>query len=107
MATDTRRTLHALVDSIDEQNLDAAQAFLEFLAARRGKLMPLEESDPGSVETRDAIEDPLLREFLAAPEDDEDLSDEDSAAIEEGKADVAAGRIVTHEEIMRRWPPRS
>ena len=106
MAIETRRMLHVLVDSIDEQNLDAAQAFLEFLAARRGKLPPMEESAPDSVAIRDAIEDPVLREFLAAPEDDEDLTDEEIAAIEEGKADIAAGRIVTHEEIMRRWPSR-
>mgnify|MGYP000866038550 CR=1 FL=1 len=93
MATDTRRLLHTLLDSIDERNLDVAQAFLEFLAARQNKL----------VLPADSV-DPVLREFLAAPEDDDDLADEDIAAIEEGKADVAAGRVVTLEEIERRWP---
>jgi hypothetical protein len=105
MATETRRLLHELLDSIDEQNLEAAQAFLEFLAARHGTQMLIEERAPGAPSIRDVISDPVLREFLAAPDDDEDLTDEDIAAIEEGKADVAAGRVVTREQIERRWPP--
>jgi hypothetical protein len=106
MVTDTRRVLHDLIEAIDDRNLGAAQAFLEFLATRHGELVILQESVPGDPSVLDAIRDPVLREFLAAPEDDEELTDEDIAAIEEGKADIAAGRVVTHEELERRWPPR-
>lgn len=105
MATETRRLLHELLDSIDERNLEAAQAFLEFLAARHARHVLLEESAPGAPALREVISDPVLREFLAAPDDDEELTAEDIAAIEEGKADVAAGHTVTRDQIERRWPP--
>lgn len=49
------------------------------------------------------MEDPFLRNMAEAPWDDEPLTDEDIAALEEGKEDVKAGRLVSHEEIMREF----
>ena len=40
---------------------------------------------------------------MEAPEDDEPLTDEDLAAIAEGKADIERGDIVTAEETKRRY----
>ncbi|MGQ9555663.1 MAG: hypothetical protein ACUVWR_16305 [Anaerolineae bacterium] len=49
-----------------------------------------------------AQEDPVLAAFLNAPEDDEELTEEDIAAIEEGRRAIAEGRVVPHEEVRRR-----
>ena len=49
------------------------------------------------------LEDPFLRNLAEAPWDDEPLSDEDMAAIAEAEADIKAGRLVSHEEIMREF----
>ncbi|MGE3911290.1 MAG: hypothetical protein AB7K36_18180 [Chloroflexota bacterium] len=97
MATDTRHQLHVLLDELRDDDLTAAQAFLEFLVTRKGD----------AAAKGDLADDPVLRAFLGAPEDDEDLSDEDVRAIDEGKADVAAGNVVTLAEIERRWPRRA
>lgn len=71
-----RDELRALVDAIPEDRLPAAREALEQLA------------------------DPVLMAFLNAPEDDEPLTDEDLAAIEEGRADIAAGRTVPLAEVL-------
>jgi predicted transcriptional regulator len=42
--------------------------------------------------------DPVLRAFAEAPEGDEDFSAEDLASLTRGDADIAAGRVVSHEE---------
>jgi predicted transcriptional regulator len=47
--------------------------------------------------------DPMLTMLLSAPEDEEDLSDEDLAAIGEGDADIAHGNVVSHEDVKRRF----
>jgi predicted transcriptional regulator len=48
-------------------------------------------------------EDPMIAAFRDAPEDDEPWTDEDEKAVAEGNADIAAGRIVSHEEIKRKY----
>jgi len=73
-----RDDLHTLLDAIPEDRLPAVREALERLA------------------------DPVLLAFLMAPEDDEPLTDEDIAAIEEGKADIARGDTVPLEEVERR-----
>lgn len=45
--------------------------------------------------------DPVRAALAAAPIDDEEVTDEDLAAWEEGRADVAAGRVMTTEELCR------
>ena len=45
--------------------------------------------------------DPLLLALANAPEDDEPWTDEDEAAVAESRADFAAGRTLTHEEMLQ------
>jgi hypothetical protein len=46
-------------------------------------------------------EDPVLAAFRDAPLDDEPWTEEDEQAAAEGRADVAAGRTVSLDEVMR------
>lgn len=77
-----RDELRALVDAIPDDRLPAARAALAPLA------------------------DPVLLAFLNAPDDDEPLTDEDLAAIEAGRADIAAGRTVPWEAYDPDRPAR-
>jgi hypothetical protein len=77
----TRQALHVLVDELPDDELAAARRFLEFL--------------------RQQGEDPL-RSFLdSAPWDDETLTEEDQAAIQEGLAEKARGEVLSREELVR------
>ena len=73
MAT-TREQLRELVDALPDDQLDDAAVALR------------------------ALNDPVLRAFLGAPEDDEPLTDADRAAIAEGRADVARGDVVAWDD---------
>lgn len=73
-----RSDLHSILDAIPEDRLSDARAALEALA------------------------DPVLLAFLTAPEDDEPLTPEDVAAIEEGKADIARGDVISYADVERR-----
>jgi hypothetical protein len=77
-----REQLRALVDTLPDDELRPALRFLEFL---RNQGAP-----------------PALRALALAPMDDEPMTDEDRAALEEARADVAAGRVVSHAEARRR-----
>ncbi|MHB0875375.1 MAG: hypothetical protein ACYC5O_04945 [Anaerolineae bacterium] len=77
-----RENLRRLVELLPARDLETAERLLEGLIALEG--------------------DPLLRALAAAPEDDEEVTEEDIAAWEEGKADVAAGRVMDTEELRRR-----
>jgi len=44
--------------------------------------------------------DPVLLAFANAPEDDEPWTDEDEAAVAESRADFAACRTISLEEIL-------
>jgi len=77
----TKVDLHQLVDQLPDDEVTAAKRFLEYL--------------------RDTHDDPVLRSLIEAPEDDEPLTAEDIAAIEEGKADIRAGRYLTAQEAKR------
>jgi hypothetical protein len=46
-------------------------------------------------------EDPMIVAFRDAPEDDEPLSAEEEAGLQESHADLAAGRTFSLEEIKR------
>jgi len=76
----TRQDLHRMVDQLSDAAIPEAERLL----------VALREAD-----------DPVLRAFMEAPEDDEPLTDEDIAAIEEGLEDVRAGRVVSHDEARR------
>jgi predicted transcriptional regulator len=75
----TREALHRLVDSIPASQLDDARRALEPLA------------------------DPVLTTLENAPWDDEEETDEERAAVAEGKADLEAGNFVTLEEVRREF----
>jgi len=45
----------------------------------------------------------MLLAFANAPEDDEPWTDEDEAAVAESRADFAAGRTVSLEEILKKY----
>ena len=78
---DERQSLHTLVDDLPEPELLPARRFLEYL--------------------RQKGDDPL-RSFLdRAPVDDEPVTSEDRAAIQEGFAQRAAGETISHEEAQR------
>lgn len=69
----------------------------------RERVEALSEEEAGeALRLLDMREDPVLRAFREAPEDDEPLAPEEEAAIAEGKADFAAGRTVSLEELERR-----
>jgi len=77
----TRERVHRLIDQLPENALDDVERFL----AQRGA---------GGSAFRRALE--------AASEEDEPVSPEEAAAIEEAYADVAAGRVVKDDELWRR-----
>ena len=75
-----RDTLHDLIDRIAEDELPTAKRFLEYLATS-----------------------PAYRAALAAPPDDEQVTEGDDAAIARARAEVQAGKVVSHEEILREF----
>jgi hypothetical protein len=78
-----RERLHALVNDLPEEEVDATLRFVEHLHGP--------ESDPVLVALREA------------PLDDEPLTDEDLMALEEARKDVAQGRLISHDEVRRRF----
>lgn len=77
-ATKPRDALHRLVDELPEADVDTAARVLEALLATG---------------------DPVLRSLLTAPEEDDPISDEERAAIEEGMDDARAGRVHSLDEV--------
>jgi len=75
-----RDALHELVNRIPEGDLIAAQRYLEYLATH-----------------------PAYRSALAAPPDDEPVTEGDAQAIERSGTEIRAGRVVEHEEILREF----
>jgi hypothetical protein len=78
-----RDELHTILDSIPEDRLDAAREALAALA------------------------DPALLALLSAPEDDEPLTDDDLAAIAEGREDQAHGRTISLDAYVSRLESQS
>ena len=77
----TKQDLHKLIDQLPESAIPRASQLLESLRE---------------------VEDPVLKVFLEAPEDDEPLTPEDIAAIEEGKAEIARGEGIPWEIVRAR-----
>ncbi len=75
----TREALHRLIDELPEGEVQSAWCLLDSLCAKV---------------------DPVLWAFMNAPEDDEPLTPEEIAAIEEGKADVARGDVIPWETYL-------
>ena len=49
----------------------------------------------------DMTASPAYRAALAAPPDDEPVTAGDARAIEEATAEIRAGKVVAHEDILR------
>lgn len=79
----TSERLHGLVDVLPEREQETAAHVLEALAER-----------PDTV-------DRLALALALAPEHDEPVTDEDRAAIEQGRADSRAGRGIGMDELFR------
>jgi hypothetical protein len=79
--TPVRERIHRLVDQLPEAELPAVESLL--------------------VERR-AATDPFLQALANAPEDDEPLTDEDDAAIQEGLDAIARGDVISDAELRRR-----
>jgi hypothetical protein len=74
----SRHVLHQLIDRIPEEELSAAQRFLEYLAVS-----------------------PAYRAALSAPPDDEPVTEGDAAAIARAREQVRLGKVVSHEDVLR------
>ena len=79
----TREALHELIDRIPEEEIVAAQRFLEYLA-------------------RSAA----FRATLSAPPDDEPVTRGDAESIARAHDDTRAGKVVSHEEVLREFGVR-
>jgi hypothetical protein len=77
-----RDNLHRLVDTLPESELERAERVLEALRQ---------------------VAEPSYRPLEGAPLDDEPETPEEEEAVEEARRDVAAGRVISHEEAKRRW----
>ncbi|MXW38703.1 MAG: hypothetical protein F4Z65_10630 [Acidobacteria bacterium] len=80
MAIDLRARLSRLVSRLPDEDVRATLAFAEERAAQR---------------------DPLEEKLLAAPEENEELGDDEVAAIRDGLADREAGRVYSAESVKR------
>jgi hypothetical protein len=79
----TREALHELIDRIPENEIVVAQRVLERLA-------------------RDAA----FRAAMSAPLDDEPVTAGDAEAIARARRDLQAGRVASHDEILREFEIR-
>jgi len=77
----TRKRLHKLVDELSEQEADEA---LQLISARRG--------------------DDLTRWLDSLPEEDEEISAEEEAAVQEARDEIAAGApLISSDELKREF----
>lgn len=73
----SRDVLHTLVDRLPDEELSAAQRFLEFLATS-----------------------PAYRASVSAEPDDEPVTEGDAAAIKRAHEDIRSGKIIPHDDIL-------
>ena len=77
-----REKLHKLIDELAESELAEAERALEELRKRGPSSLP--------------------RVLAEAPCDDEPEREQERAAVQKARENVAAGRVVSHEEARRR-----
>ena len=77
-----RQNLKELIDDLPDRDLYAVKRYIQFL---------------------NYVDDPVAMSMAEVPPDDEALTDEEIAAIAEGKADIKAGRLISHEEVVREF----
>ena len=78
MQTATKTRLHRLVDKLPEAEVHAAERYLEYLTEQA---------------------DPLVTALSIAVEMEEPLTDDDRAALEEGRLALDAGDTVSDDEL--------
>jgi hypothetical protein len=77
----TREKAHKLLDELPESEVEPV---LEFIVSRHA--------------------DPLLQAIANAPEDDEPWTDEDEAAVQESRDEIAAGvPLIPLEDVKRKY----
>lgn len=76
-----KERVHLLVEELPERQLALAERLLKELEA--------------------AETDPVLDALLKAPIDDEPETEDERAAIDEALADLAAGRVISHDTLKR------
>lgn len=76
-----REQLQSLVAGLPDEDVHAALRFVTYLRTQQ---------------------DPLLAAIAAAPYDDEEVTEEDRAALREAEEDAADGRTFSTEELRRR-----
>lgn len=76
----TREALHQLIDRLPEDEIAAAQRYLAYLATSAA-----------------------FRATLSAPPDDEPVTTGDTEAIARARRDIKAGRVVSHEDLLREF----
>jgi len=76
-----RDSLHKLVNELPEEDIPTAERVLQ----------ALRETAPSHVS------------LDTAPFDDEPDDDDFDGGLSEARADIEAGRVVSHEEVKRRW----
>ena len=74
MQPQPKQRLQQLIDELPEDQIRAAERYLEFLSASR---------------------DPLIQALQSAPEEDEPITDEEREAIEEAERAIADGDVVS------------
>ena len=82
-----KENLHRLIEELSDSALLEAERYVESL--------------------RRVESDPLWQGLMAAPVDDEPLTAEDIAAIEEGKAEIARGEGIPWVEVEARLFPEA
>lgn len=76
-----KERLYKLIEELPESESPVVERFLEFLINR--------------------AKDPVLRAFLQALDDDEPLTEEESKAIEEGRAEFAKGEYDDLDDVAK------
>ena len=74
MQPQLKQRLQQLIDELPEDQIRAAERYLEFLSASQ---------------------DPLIQALQSAPEEDEPITDEEREAIEEAERAIADGDVVS------------
>jgi hypothetical protein len=119
-AMTTKEALYRrLIDDVPADDLRTAEALLELLRARRrlgrlkfDKLKGLSAADLVALRNalvharwalnqagRIPLDDPVLRAFMEAPDDDEPVTPEEEAAIAEAREAVARGEVEPWDKV--------
>ncbi|MBI2942265.1 MAG: hypothetical protein HYY04_17690 [Chloroflexi bacterium] len=81
MVARRREDLHELIDALPESAVPTARGFLRYL---------------GEIES-----DPVLRAFMEAPEDDESVTPEEAARLDQARAELERGETIPWEIVKK------